>query len=493
MKDKTEAPAQGLKLDKKTLLTMTAVLVGIIVFAGALTQLVPRGEYQTDATGNIIPDSYTRLPGAKLPIWKIIASPVLIFTEGAATTGVAIILFIVLIGGTFLILDKSGVLKYILTAVVSKFKVRKYILLSLVVFIFMALAAVIGIMEESLTLVPLAVAISLALGWDSLVGIAMSLVAVAFGYSAALFNPFNVVLVQEMAGLPIFSGLWYRLIVFALVYLMFIAFLIPYAKKIEKHPEKSFVYESDKAVRAKYAGGADMALLENKNLRKAAMTFVGCVLGVLVAVAVSFALQSSGRVPESLAGMIGYLPTIAMALLFTIGGLLAGRITGLRGRRLLAAFGQGVKAIAPAIPLLLLVICVTFVLGEGKIIHTILHWVYEAMKGLAPAASLLALFLFVMALEFFIASGSAKAFLIMPIVLPLAQMVGLSGQNVVLAFMLSDGLCNIAYPTSSLMILAIGMVGISYGRYMRWFWKLFLAEIALSVAMMLVAVAIGYS
>jgi uncharacterized ion transporter superfamily protein YfcC len=164
--------AQGLKLDKKTLLTITAVLVGIVVFAGALTQLVPRGEYQMDTAGNIVPDSYTRLPGAKLPIWKIIASPVLIFTEGAATTGVAIILFIILIGGTFLILDKSGVLKYILTAVVSKFKARKYMLLSLVVFIFMALAAVIGIMEESLTLVPLAVAISLALGWDSLVGIA---------------------------------------------------------------------------------------------------------------------------------------------------------------------------------------------------------------------------------------------------------------------------------------------------------------------------------
>jgi len=499
LKGKTKAPAQapqnesaqGLKLDKKTLITMGVLLLGIVVFAGALTQLVPRGEYQTDAVGNIIPDSYTRLEGAKLPLWKILASPVLIFTEGAATTGVAIILFIVLIGGTFLILDKSGVLKYILTAVVSKFKARKYILLSLVVFIFMLLAAVVGIMEESLTLVPLAVAISLALGWDSLVGIAMSLIAVAFGYSAALFNPFNVILVQELAGLPIFSGLWYRLIVFVLVYLVFIAFLIPYAKKIEKRPEKSIVYESDKAVREKYAGDADMALLEDKNLRKAAMTFVGCVLGVFAAVAVSFALQ--GRVPESLAGFIGYLPTIAMALLFTIGGLLAGRITGLRGKKLLAAFGQGVKAIAPAIPLLLLVICVTFVLSEGKIIHTILYWVYELMKGLTPAASLLVLFLFVMVLEFFIASGSAKAFLIMPIVLPLAQMVGLSGQNVVLAFMLSDGFCNIVYPTSSLMILAIGMVGISYGRYMKWFWKLFLAQMALSVAAMLVAAAIGYS
>ena len=102
------------------------------------------------------------------------------------------------------------------------------------------------------------------------------------------------------------------------------------------------------------------------------------------------------------------------------------------------------------------------------------------------------LFLFIVILEFFVGSGTAKAFLVMPIVLPLAKMVGVTGQSVTLAFCLGDGFTNLLYPTSGIMIVAIGLVNVSYGKWLKFSWKLFALEGILSVALMLIAVAINY-
>ena len=140
------------------------------------------------------------------------------------------------------------------------------------VFICMLLSSTAGILEESVTLVPIAVAISLALGWDSLVGLTISLVAVAFGFTAATFNPFNVVTVQKLAGIPIFSGLWLRIVMFVLVYFVLITFLITYAKKIEKDPTKSISYESDIKLREKYKLENSLEFLKDVKSKKLILT-----------------------------------------------------------------------------------------------------------------------------------------------------------------------------------------------------------------------------
>ena len=473
----------GIKLDKKTILIISVLLFGVMVFAGVLTQIMPRGEYLTDeATGKIINGTYTQLDDYKMPIWKILAAPVLVFTSSDAATGLAIILFITLIGGTFLILDKVGVLKYMMSVIIKKFGNRKYTLLAVMVFACMLLSSTAGILEESVTLVPIAVAISLALGWDSFVGLGISLVAVAFGFTAATFNPFNFMTVQKLVDLPVFSGLWMRLLVFAAVYTVLTLFLIIYAKRIEKHPEKSLSYESDKILRKKFSLDESESLLSDASVRKASRSFVICLCLVLVFIVLDFILE-----------MAGMLSMPAMALLFTAGGLIAGHNAGLRGKKLLKSFGSGIKSIAPALPLIIFVIAIAYILREGKIIHTILNYVYNLVAGLNPYQSIILVFLFVVVLEFFIGSGTAKAFLIMPIVAPLADMVGVTRQSVVLSFCLGDGFTNLLYPTSGIMISAIGLVGVSYGKWLRWSWKLFLLEGAVSVCFMLLAVAVNYT
>lgn len=532
----------GLQLNKKSIALILVLLTVILAFAGVLTQVMPRGEYytypentyklsdgtfvtlQTDSeftvdktekmseseylsrlaslghevkavesfdgididsaenVGNMIIDGTYHKIDYRLPIWKIPASLILVFGSDNVTTGIAIIVFIVLIGGTFLILDERGILKYIMAVIIKKFEKKKYLLLCIMIFVCMFLSSTAGILEESVTLVPIAVAISLALGWDSLVGLSISLVAIAFGFTAATFNPFNVVTVQKLAGIPVFSGLWLRIVMFVLVYAVLATFVVLYAKKIEKDPKKSISYESDKALREKYSLEDSEAVLADEKTKKATRAFVLCVCAVIVCIILDFALSLSGM-----------LSMPGMAILFTVGGLSAGYLSGLRGKKLANGFVRGVKTIAPAIPLIFFILAITYILDEGMIVHTILNYVYSLIRGLSPYSAILLLFAFVVVLEFFIGSGTAKAFLIMPIVAPLAQLVGISGNSVVLTFCMGDGFTNLLYPTSGIMIIAIGLVNVSYGKWLKFTWKLFLAEAILAVAIMHFSIFIGYA
>lgn len=545
MSDSTQKKDSGLHLNTKTIVGICILLTCIMVFAGVLTQIMPRGEYYSypegssmladgtvvcrptddfvfesgngkamnyreycselskytditvyepstsaqvydlegarDISGTIIDGTYHEID-YKMPIWKIFLALILVFGSENITTGIAIILFIVLIGGTFLILDERGILKYIMAVIIRKFEKRKYLLLCIMVFICMLLSSTAGILEEAVTLVPIAVAISLALGWDSFVGLGISLVAIAFGFTAATFNPFNVVTVQKLAGIPVFSGLWLRIIVFAIVYAILCAFLVAYAKRIEKNPKKSLCYESDLTLREKFSVDACNAVADDPKIRKATRAFVACLCAVLVCIVLDFVLDMAGMI--SMPGM---------ALLFTVGGLTAGRLSGLRGRELLGGFWRGVKTIAPAIPLIVFILAITYILSEGMIVHTILHYVYGLISGVTPFGAILMLLAFIVVLEFFIGSGTAKAFLIMPIVAPLAQLVGISGNAVTLAFCLGDGFTNLLYPTSGIMIIAIGLVNISYGKWLRFSWKLFALEGIASVAILMLAIAINYA
>lgn len=335
MDNKNKSNSLGLSLNKKTMATISLVLMVILAFIGILTQTLPRGEYQiisNDGHEAIVDGTYTVLEDYKMPIWKIILSPILCLASSYAGTGIAIIAIIVLIGGAFLILDKCGILKYIMATLIKKFSNKKYTLMAIVIFVCMLLSSTAGVLEESITLVPIAVAVSLAMGWDSLVGLGLSLVSIAWGFTAATFNPFNVVTVQKLADLEVFSGLWLRLLIFVGVYLILFFFLYLYAKKIEKAPTKSIVYESDKVLREKFTMTDAEAVLKNPNIRKGTKAFVICILIDAIFIVLDFVFNLGGGLS---------LP--AMGILFTIGGLLAGHFSGLKGKNLGKSFFKGLK------------------------------------------------------------------------------------------------------------------------------------------------------
>ncbi|MBE6774774.1 MAG: YfcC family protein [Ruminococcaceae bacterium] len=494
--DKKEKITSGIKIEKKTIIGITALLFAIMIFAGVLTQVVPTGAYHTDSNGSIINGTYHEISREEVgySFWRVFISPIetFIYSTSDALTGVSIILIIVLIGGTFLILDKSGVLKYMMNTVVNKFSDKKYLLLSAMVFFCMILSSFAGILEESITLVPLAVAISLSLGWDSFVGLGFSLIAVAFGYSAATFNPFNVGIVQSMANLPMFSGVLFRCFIFAVIYSILTLFLVRYAKKVEKNPESSLCYESDKELRERFLNKEETEkALSNPMMKKASGAFIKALLAVLVITVVCLVTNTFIE-DRTISDIIGYLPLVSMAILFTVGGLRAGYISGIKGKELSSGFVAGAKTILPVAPVIILIICVTYILKQGMIIDTLLYWVYNLTKSFNPNISIIIIFAVICIFEFFIGSGSAKAFLLMPILIPLVDMLSIGRQNLIVAFCLSDGLCNVLFPTNGLLIIALGIINISYFKYIKISWKLFLAEFIASIGLLMLGNAIGY-
>ena len=276
-----------ISINKKTLLGIGGLLFAIMIFAGILTQVIPTGAYETDASGNIISGTYAEISRESVgyDFWRIFISPIEMFINSTAEamTGIVIILVIIIIGGTFLVLDKSGVLKYIMSTIVNKFSNKKYTLLAVMIFFCMLLSSFAGILEESLTLVPLAVAISLSLGWDSFVGLGFSLISVTFGYAAATFNPFNIGIIHTMADLPMFSGVLFRIFVFVVIYAILAGFFITYAKKIEKNPMISPCYQSDIKLKEKLLNNDEIEkALQNKMLPKATKAFASALVAVLV-------------------------------------------------------------------------------------------------------------------------------------------------------------------------------------------------------------------
>ena len=195
---------------------------------------------------------------------------------------------------------------------------------------------------------------------------------------------------------------------------------------------------------------------------------------------------------ETLTTVGSYGSMGCMAIFFPVGGLVAGRVTGLRGKKLFKAFFEGVKTILPVLPLIVFILAITYVLNEGKIMHTVLNALGGMLDGVSPYGVILLMFLFTAILNFFIGSGTAKAFLIVPLMAILCDLTGLNRQSVIITFCFADGFTNLLYPTNGLLVIAIGMVGISYRKWMKWTGKLFLIEGIVSVFFMLLSVAIGY-
>ena len=234
----------GVGISVKSFLTALAMLFLLMVLTYGLTFVIPGGEYQrilVDGSKQVLPDSFSYTEG-NLPFWKWLLSPVLRLGAEGGGTVIAIIVFLLVIGGIFHCMDKSGLMQYMLFAISHRYEKKKYRMLMFITLFFMAMGSFVGSFEECVPLVPIAAALAVSMGWDAMVGLGMSLLAAGCGFSTGICNPFTVGVAQQLSGLPMFSGAPLRIFSFAVIYGCLLFFLIRYAKKIEDHPEKSILY-----------------------------------------------------------------------------------------------------------------------------------------------------------------------------------------------------------------------------------------------------------
>lgn len=475
----------GAQISRKAFIQSFLILLALILAAGILTRVVPSGQYSrsiVDGREVIDPGSFQYTPAPDYPVWRWITAPVEVLWGPDAVTIITIILFILVVGVAFALMDKSLVLQASVGRIVQRFQGRKYVLLLVISFFFMLLGAFLGMFEEVVMLVPVMVALSILMGWDSLVGLGMSILATNMGFSAAITNPFTVGLAQKLAGLPMFSGAWLRVIIFLTVYAIFAVFLTRYARRIERDPRSSPMFAEDQ--RTRNARQADLQGLDMQDPRmRRAIIFLAWAFGVIILI---FLASPFVEVLSAVS-----LPLVG--LLFFIAGLGSSLLAGANWRTIRQGAKEGALGMAPGIPLILMAVSVKHIVAQGGIIDTILQAASSLFtSGEASLQAALLVFAVALVLEIFVSSSSAKIFLVMPILLPLGDLVGLTRQITVTAYCFGDGFTNMIYPTNAVLLIALGLATVPYGKWLRWTWKLWAWILGVTVLFLALAVAIRF-
>lgn len=460
---------KGLNISVRSFLTAIIVIFALMVVSYVLTMVIPGGRYlrYADENGNMIISAtgfYTVDGG--IAFWKWLLSPVLCLTAAGSGTLIAVIAFLLVIGGVFNSLDKCGLMHYMLNKTAHKFGAVRYRLMGVLTLLFMAMGSMIGSFEECVPMVPIVVALAVSLGWDPLVGVGMSLLAAGCGFAAGVCNPFTVGVAQELAGLPMFSGVWLRLVSFGLIYGLLLLFLRLYAKKIERPLEldsSSSEFRNDPA------------------MNKALVCFA-----VIMGLGIGFILCS---------GFITALQDYTMiivAVMFLAAGISSTLISGMSGKELGKTFLSGLVSMLPAVLMILMASSIRYTLEEANILDTILHGAMDLAQNLPKWAVVEFIYLLVLGMNFFIPSGSAKAFMLIPLIVPMAQMFGISAQLCVLAFAFGDGFSNVFYPTNPALLIGLGLADVSYGDWFKWSGKFQVLNLLLTGLLLLGGLWIGY-
>ena len=463
-----QTPKKGLSISVKSFITAIAVIFALMILTYVLTFLIPGGEFQriVDPNGNTVIDTssgFTYVEGG-ISFIKWILSPIFVLGASGNVTLISVIAFLLVIGGIFTSLDACGLMNYMLHRIVGKFGQARYKLMAVIVLFFMAMGSFIGSFEECVPLVPIVTALAISLGWDALTGLGMSILSAGCGFAAGICNPFTVGVAQELAGLPMFSGAWYRVIGFICIYILLFLFLRGHGKKIEKP-----ISELTEQVSF------------NKEMDRGLICF-GSILG-------------AGILLVLLSGFITALQDYTMiivAVMFLVAGLVSTLVSGMKGRELGKTFLSGVVSIFPAVLMILMASSVKFTLEEAKILDTLLHNMIVVAQTLPKAVVILFIYLVALIMNFFISSGSAKAFLLMPLIVPIAQVFGISTQLCVMAYAFGDGFSNVFYPTNPVLLISLGLVDVNFGTWAKWSGKFQLLNLLLTSALLLIGLVIGY-
>ena len=469
MKQKREN--KGLNISARSFITALLILFALMLLTYILTLVLPGGEYKriADSAGNMVldpQDGYTPVEGG-LPFYKWLLSPFLVLTAEGSGTIIAVIVFLLVIGGIFNSLDRCGLMLYMLKRVVRRFGHARYMLMAVVVLFFMAMGSFIGSFEEVIPLVPIVVSLAVGLGWDALIQVIMSLLAAGCGFSAGVCNPFTVGIAQELAGLPMFSGIWLRVVSFLVVYILLLFFLRSHAKKIEQPLSGDLAGED---------------FCPSASMDRALALFGGLLgLGILLVLSSSFitALQD--------------YTMVIVAAMFLAAGLASTLAAGMSPGKLGSSFFNGLVSVLPAVLMILMASSIKYTLTEAKILDTILYYAVAAAGTLPRWVVILFLYLVVLVMNFFIPSGSAKAFLLLPLILPVAQIFNLSSQLCVVAYAFGDGFSNVLNPTNPVLLISLGLAGVSYGSWFKWTWKFQAVILVCTSLLLLFGLAVGYA
>ena len=465
-------------INLRSFIVITIILSFILIAVGVLTYIVPKGMYAFDEKDNIIAGSFHYLnKDGGVPIWNIILAPILVFTSDNGLTIIMISLFLLVMSGCFNVMEKTGGLKTLIGRALRLFANKKTLVIMIAILFFMAFGSFFGMFEELVALLPIIVVLMLSLGYDSMIGLGVCMLSACFGFSSAITNPFSVGLASQMAGVAVFDGVWLRIIFFVCVYALVCAFIISYARKITKDPKKSLTFDIDR----EKLKNMDFSLEQNINDKKAFKPyaiFLSIAFVILILIA-SIRAISDFAIP-------------ILAVVFLVGGIVSGLVVSDSKKKVFKDFLSGMASMLPAVFLIALASSVKYVLDEGLIIGTITNGVVEFLSDKPKFVCVLLIYLLILVLQVFIGSASAKIMLIMPIIVPICSELGISPSVVILTYCMADGFTDMILPTNPVLLIGLSMANVSYGKWVKWTYKIQIVIFALTLVVLFFATSIGY-
>ena len=459
-------------------MTVVALLVAVLIFCGSLSYFVPQGAFQRDADNNIIPGTYREGEVEGIAFWRVLTAPVRVFASEDALTIIMISIFLLVMSGVFNLLDKTGGIKSFISSIMRSLRGNGKPAVCIMVLVFMLFGSLFGMFEELVTLLPLIIVFMLSMQMDTMIGLGACLMAACFGFSTAITNPFSVGTAAQLAGIHVSSGVWLRILFFVIVYFLLCVFLLGYLKKIRRDPVSSPTYEIDRQKRETLMSQWSESGADQQRIFRVYAVFFAIQGVLLVAIACIRAISGLA------------IPILAVS--FLVSGLMAGQCVCKNFRNVLTWFLQGAAAMLPAVAMIALASSVKLVMAESNIIDTVMYTVLQLLEGKSRFVMILLIYVLILFLQLFIGSASAKIFLVMPIVLPITNALGISPRLVILTYCMADGFTDVIMPTNPVLLIGLAMANVSYWKWLKWTWKLQLLLLAVSVLVLLFGVMIGY-
>lgn len=450
----------------------------ILLLCASLSYFIPQGTFERDSDNNIILGTYQQTGIKGISFLKVLTAPIRVFASPDAITIIMISIFLLVMSGIFNILEKTGGVKSFIMYIMNRLRDKGGPVVCITVLIFMLFGSLFGMFEELVTLLPLIIIFMLSMKMDTMVGLGACLLAACFGFCTAITNPFSVGTAAQYAGIPTSSGVWLRIAFFIITYIVLCGFLMIYLKKIEKNPEHSLTYEQDTKRRETLTAKlGDAPENQNRVFRIYSWFFV---VQAVVLIAIACIREISGFA----------IPILAAS--FLIAGIVCGFIVSRKIGHVLSHFIKGASAMIPAVIMIAIASSVKLVMEEGGIIDTVLNFVLNLLEGKSQFAAIILIFFLILFLQLFIGSASAKIFLVMPIILPITNALGISPQLVILTYCMADGFTDVILPTNPVLLIGLSMANVSYFKWLKWTWKLQLLLFGISVLILLFGVWIGY-
>ncbi|MDQ0178040.1 YfcC family protein [Bacillus chungangensis] len=440
----------------------------VIVIATILTYIVPAGQYErveVDGRSIINPESFSFTESSPVGFFQMFSNIHLGMQEG---TG--IIFFILIIGGAFGILKATGALDAFVHFMSIKLAKKEMILIPVLMFFFAAGGTLMGMSEETIVYIAIVAPLAVALGFDAIVGFAIVSLGATIGFTTAVMNPFNIGVAQGIAELPTFSGMGLRLVMFAIFYIIGVIYVYRYAKKIKADPSRRFL--------------GNYATINEKELSKQ-MKLETRHKWVLIIFLFNFITLIIGVIKFD-----WYITEIAG--LFMLFGIIIGIVGRLSANSIADNFIDGAREIMGGALIIGFAQTILVIFQHANLMDSILYYASSLLNVLPPSLNAIGMFIVQLGLNFLVPSGSGQAALTMPIMAPLADLVGVTRQTAVLAFQLGDGITNSIFPTAGPLMAGLAVAGIPFTKWVKWIWPFILIQILVGAVFLLIAQAIQY-